>query len=291
MTAITAAMVKELRERTDAPMMECKKALTATNGDIEAAIKKMREEGQAKAEKKAGRTAAEGVIVIKVSDDNKKAVMVEINSETDFVSRDDNFSKFANEVGKVALSEGCDTAENLLAAKLGDDTVDSARKALITKIGENINVRRVANFKTDGHLGVYVHGGRIGVVVEITGGDTDLARDLAMHVAALSPLVALPEEVPEDVLTREKEIFVAQARESGKPDEIIEKMITGRMRKFLEEVSLTGQAFVKDPSKKVADLLKENDAKVIRFTRFEVGEGIEKETVDFATEVMQQAKG
>lgn len=290
MANISASLVKELRERTGAGMMECKKALVAANGDIETAIEEMRKAGQAKADKKAGRIAAEGVIIVKVSADHHKAIILEVNSETDFVARDENFQRFVDEVSDAALAHNVGDIETLNSLSLGDRTVDEARRALIHKIGENINVRRIELIETSGNLGAYVHGGRIGVLVELNPGNQELAKDLAMHVAASSPIVVSQNDVPEAVVAKEKEIFIAQAQESGKPMEIIEKMIQGRLRKFLDEVSLMGQPFVKDPNTKVADLVKSHNAEVKRFIRFVVGEGIEKEEVDFATEVMQQAK-
>ena len=290
MTAITALMVKELRERSGAGMMECKKALTATDGNIEKAMEEMRKSGQAKADKKASRVAAEGKVVIKLSDDAKRAAMIEINSETDFVARDESFNQFADQVADTALSTHAVDVEQLSTAVLQSGvTVEEARKNLIHKIGENIKVRRVIQIEAAGHIGAYVHSGRIGVLVEMCGGDQELAKDIAMHVAASAPIVISQNDVPEDVQAKEKEIFIAQAQESGKPMEIIEKMITGRMRKYLDEVSLLGQPFVKDPSQKIADLLKANNAEVVNFTRFFVGEGIEKQESDFATEVMEQA--
>ncbi|WP_196137371.1 translation elongation factor Ts [Aliikangiella sp. G2MR2-5] len=290
--AITAALVKELRERTGAGMMECKKALVETNGDIETAIDNMRKSGAAKAEKKAGRIAAEGIIVINTSDDGKVAAVVEVNSETDFVARDENFTSFANQVVAVALANKIDDIEALKNAELASgETVESARASLVAKIGENIGVRRVQIIDAEGALGSYIHGGRIGVVAALKGGDADLAKDIAMHAAATSPQFINPEDISEDVYNREKEIFTAQARESGKPDEIIEKMITGRMRKFAAEISLVGQSFVKDPSVTVGELLKKADAEVTSLVRFEVGEGIEKKEDDFAAEVMAQVKG
>lgn len=291
MTAITAAMVKELRERSGAGMMECKKALTAAGGDIDQAMEEMRKSGQAKADKKAGRVAADGLIVIKLSDDSQQAIMVEVNSETDFVARDESFSQFANAVAEVALAQGITEVDALSAAKLtSGETVEEARKSLVQKIGENIQIRRITELKTKGHIGVYVHGGRIGVLVDMQGGDAALAKDIAMQVAASQPLVVAQSDVPADVVAKEKEIFVAQAKESGKPDDIIEKMTSGRINKFLDEVSLLGQPFVKDPSQKISDLLKQNNAKVLSFQRYVLGEGIEKEVTDFAAEVMQQAK-
>ena len=290
MANISAAMVKELRERTGAGMMECKKALVSCDGDIEKAIEEMRKSGQAKADKKAGRTAAEGVVIVKLSDDNHQALILEVNCETDFVGRDENFLKFANAVADLALQHKIEDVAVLAEADMGGETVDIARKNLIQKIGENVSVRRAKHLTSEGVLGAYIHGGRIGVVVENDGGDADLAKDIAMHVAASSPIVVNPTDVPEDVVAKEKEIFIAQAKDSGKPMDIIEKMIQGRMRKFLDEVSLVGQPFVKDPNSKVSDVLKAKHAQTKQFVRFAVGEGIEKESVDFATEVMQQTR-
>lgn len=288
--AITASQVKELRERTGAGMMECKKALVETNGDIEVAIENMRKSGQAKAAKKAGRIAAEGVILTRSNDE--VAVILEVNSETDFVSRDEGFLAFANAVADVALENKISDVDALKAASMGEKSVEDTRLALVSKIGENIQIRRVDILENaDGAMASYIHGGRIGVIVAMNGGDDVLAKDVAMHVAASNPEVVNPEDVPEDLVNKEKEIFVAQAKESGKPDEIIEKMIGGRLKKFLGEVSLTGQPFVKDPSTSVGDLLKSNNAQAKAFIRFEVGEGIEKKEEDFAAEVMAQVKG
>jgi len=291
--AITASLVKELRERTGAGMMECKRALVETDGDIETAIDNMRKSGAAKAEKKAGRIAAEGVIVAKTSDDGKFAAIVEINSETDFVARDDSFKAFASAVIDTALVNKVDSVETLNSTVLAScETVEVARTNLIAKIGENLTVRRVQTVEAvDGALGTYIHGGRIGVVVALKGGDSELAKDVAMHAAATNPQFVTPEEISEDVYNREKEIFTAQAIASGKPAEIAEKMVVGRMRKFSAEVCLVGQAFVKDPSTTVGDLLKSNSAEVSRLVRLEVGEGIEKAEDDFAAEVMAQVKG
>jgi elongation factor Ts len=292
MTAITASQVKELRERTGSGMMECKRALVESEGDIEAAIDAMRKAGQAKADKKSSRTAAEGIVLVEKSADGKKAAMVEINSETDFVARDENFLGFTDAVIKVVLDQSISDVDALNAATLPTGkTVEQARQDLVAKIGENISVRRVELVESNHNLGVYVHGDRIGVVLENEGGDADLAKDLAMHVAASNPLTVSQDDIPADVVAREKEIFIAQAQETGKPMEIIEKMISGRIRKFLDEQSLVGQAFVKDPNQKVSALLQQNGATVKQFTRFEVGEGIEKEVIDFRTEVMQQAQG
>ncbi len=290
--AITAAMVKELRERTGAGMMECKKALTETNGDMEAAIEHLRKTGLAKADKKAGRTAAEGVVVMASSDDGKTAVLVEINSETDFVAKDDNFKTFANRVAEVALASGADNIEALLAADYEDGkTVEQARQELIAKVGENIQVRRMVRVQTEHMIGAYIHGGRIGVLVEQEGGDAELAKDIAMHVAAISPAYVDADSVPADVVEKEKSILVAQAQESGKPADIIEKMIQGRLRKFLAEITLLGQPFVKDGDITVEKLLKSKGAKVLGFHRLAVGEGIEKKEENFAEEVMAQVKG
>ncbi|MES9871764.1 MAG: translation elongation factor Ts [Candidatus Sedimenticola sp. PURPLELP] len=291
--AITASMVKELRERTGSGMMECKKALVETNGDIEAAIENMRKSGQAKAAKKSGRTAAEGIIVIKYSDDAKKAAMVEVNCETDFVAKDENFTSFANAVAERVLNSDVDGVEALLEQPLHDGeetTINTAREALIAKIGENMNVRRFQRFSTDsGQLTSYQHGVRIGVVVELEGGDEVLGRDIAMHVAASNPVCISDEQVPADMLAKEREIFKTQALESGKPENIVDKIIEGRVRKYLAEITLVGQAFVKDPDQTVGKLLSAANAKVAGFSRFEVGEGIEKKVENFADEVAAQA--
>lgn len=288
---ITAAQVKELRERTGSGMMECKKMLVETDGDIDAAIELMRKSGMAKADKKAGRIAAEGVIVLRTSDDDKSGAIVEVNSETDFVAKGDDFVGFAGEVADIVLNAQPADVDALLAAPMGDSTVNETRSALIAKIGENINVRRFANYSSAGVVGGYLHGSRIGVIVELEGGDAALAKDIAMHVAASKPLAVSADDVPADVLQKEKEIFSAQAAESGKPAEIIEKMVEGRIRKYLAEITLDGQPFVKDPDTTVGKLLEKNGAKVIRFERLEVGEGIEKKEEDFAAEVMAQVQG
>jgi len=292
--AITAALVKELRERTGAGMMECKKALVETDGDIELAIENMRKSGQAKAAKKAGRIAAEGVIVIQASDDGKKVAMAEVNCETDFVAKDENFLSFANAVAERVLNSDVADVEELNALPLheGEDTtVEEARQALVSKIGENMNVRRFIRLESDGQIASYRHGVRIGVLVDLSGGDDELGKDLAMHVAASNPVCVEEKDVPQDLLAKEKEIIEAQAKESGKPDNIIEKMVEGRIRKYLAEITLTGQAFVKDPDTTVGKLLDSTDATVNRFVRFEVGEGIEKKQENFAEEVMAQVRG
>jgi elongation factor Ts len=293
--AITASLVKELRERTGSGMMECKKALVETDGDIEAAIEMMRKSGQAKAAKKAGRVASEGIIAIKHSDDSKQAVMVEVNCETDFVAKDDNFISFVNAVAERALNSGAADVEALLNEPLheGEETtVNTAREALISKIGENMNVRRFQRFQADsGLLASYRHGVRIGVVVELEGGDEALGKDVAMHVAATNPVCVSEAEVPADMLEKEREIFKGQALESGKPENIVDKIVEGRVRKYLAEITLLGQAFVKDPDQTVEKLLGAAGAKVVSFKRFEVGEGIEKKQENFAEEVMAQARG
>jgi len=290
--AITASLVKELRERTGAGMMECKKALTETGGDIEAAIENMRKSGQAKAAKKAGRTAADGVIVIAQSDDGGKAVMVEVNCETDFVAKDDHFRSFADAVADRVLNSDAADVEALMATPLheGEDTtIEEARQALVSKIGENMAVRRFVRMPAQGAIASYSHGVRIGVLVDMSGGDESLGRDLAMHIAASNPVCVNEDQVPADMLAKEREITEAQARDSGKPDNIIEKMIEGRMRKYLGEITLVGQPFVKDPDTKVGKLLDKQGATVNGFVRFEVGEGIEKKVEDFREEVMAQA--
>ncbi len=290
--AITAAMVKELRERTGAGMMECKKALTETGGDMDAAIEHLRKTGLAKADKKAGRTAAEGVVVMAQSDDGKAAVLVEVNSETDFVAKDDNFKAFADKVAQIALNSGAATIEDLLAAEYeAGKTVEEARQELIAKVGENIQVRRMVRVETEGMIGAYIHGGRIGVLVDQQGGDAELAKDIAMHVAAINPAYVDADSVPAEVVEKEKGILVAQAQESGKPADIIEKMIQGRLRKFLAEITLLGQPFVKDGDITVEKLLKDKGASVKGFQRLAVGEGIEKKEENFAEEVMAQVKG
>ncbi len=292
--AITASQVKELRERTGAGMMECKKALVASDGDIEAAIEAMRKSGQAKAAKKAGRTAAEGVIAISFNADNTQAAMVEVNCETDFVAKDENFTSFAGAVAERALNGGADDVEALMGQSLheGEETtVNQAREALISKLGENMNVRRFARLQAGkGTLISYSHGVRIGVVVEVEGDDGDLGKDLAMHIAATNPVCLSADDMPQDMLEKEREIVTAQASESGKPDNIVEKMVDGRMRKYLAENTLLGQVFVKDADFTIEKLLKSKGAAIAQFSRFEVGEGIEKKKEDFAAEVRAQAK-
>jgi len=290
--AITASQVKELRQRTGAGMMECKKALVETDGDIEAAIEQMRKSGMAKADKKADRVAAEGGIIIQLDMDRKNAAILEVNSETDFVSGGDDFKNFANAVCANVLKDKPADLDALSASTLeSGESVDDARRALIAKIGEKISVRRFTNISTSGYLGVYLHGNGIGVVVDMEGGSEDLAKDIAMHVAASKPVCVSADQVDPALLEKEREIFSAQAKESGKPDNIIEKMIEGRVNKYLKEITLVGQPFVKDPDTTVEKLLKAADAKVISFQRYEVGEGIEKKEENFAEEVMAQVSG
>ena len=286
--AITASLVKELRERTGSGMMECKKALVETDGDIDAAAELMRKSGAAKADKKAGRVAADGAIKIKVSEDGKTAVILEINSETDFVAKDDNFQAFADEVLDTVAQNKPDSVDALSALSLASgQSVEEARQALIAKVGENIQVRRFEILESADSIAAYLHGARIGVLID-SSADADLARDIAMHVAAVNPKFIDQESVPADFIASEKSILVAQAESSGKPAEIIEKMIQGRLEKLLAEVTLLGQPFVKDPDQKVAGLLSDAGASVNRFIRYEVGEGIEKKVEDFAAEVASQ---
>ena len=285
---MSASQVKELRERTGLGLLECKKALAAANGDIDAAIEELRKSSGMKAAKKAGRTAADGVVAARVADDGSYGVLVEVNSETDFVARDDGFLAFVQQVLNAAFDARSDDVAAVMAGEL-----EQAREALVQKIGENIGLRRIAVVSADdGVVGAYVHGNnRIAVLVELNAGDQDLARDVAMHVAAVNPQVVKPEDMPQDVVDKEKEIYTAQALESGKPPEIVEKMIGGRIKKFLSENSLVEQPFVKDPDTTVGKLVAAAGASVASFARFEVGEGIEKETVDFAAEVAAQLKG
>ena len=288
MTTITASMVKELRERTGLGMMDCKKALSDADGDMEKAIEDLRKASGLKAAKKASRVAAEGVVMTKISEDGNRGVIVEVNSETDFVARDENFLGFAKKTLDSAFEEDKASVEELLEKGL-----EVSRQALVQKIGENINLRRLErlNFENanQGIVESYVHNnGKIGVLISLQGGDEALARDIAKHVAAVNPMVVRPEDVPEDILAKESEIYSAQARDSGKPEEIVEKMISGRLRKFVAEVSLLEQQFVKDPEITIRELLKEVGADIVQFVRYEVGEGIEKTEDDFAAEVAAQ---
>ena len=288
--AITASMVKELRETTGAGMMDCKKALSETDGDMDAAIEFLRKKGMAGADKKAGRVASEGVIAIVVSDDNKKAVIAEINCETGFVAKGDEFKDFADEIATVALTSGITDIEALMNETMSNGkTIDITRRELIAKIGENMSVRRLEMVETDGIIGQYQHGEKIGVVVSMEGGDDALSRDVAMHVAAVNPQAISADDLDKELVEKERKFQIEQAQESGKPANIIEKMIEGRMRKFSQDITLYGQAFVKNPDLTVEKLLKENGAKVTAFTRLEVGEGIVIEETNFADEVAAAA--
>ncbi len=291
--AITAAMVKELRQRTGSGMMECKRALVEADGNLEAAIETMRKSGLAKADKKADRVAAEGCVVAKISDDGKRAVLVEVNSETDFLSKSDQFQDFVNEIAEKALESDAEGEEALMALTLdGGETIEEKRRALIAKLGENMNIRRFSRFVSEeGILASYLHGSRIGVLVELKGGDTAVALDVAMHVAASKPVCVDESGVPAELLEKEKDIFSAQALASGKPEAIVEKMVSGRIRKYLAEITLVGQSFIKEPDLTIAKLLESKGAEAIRFIRYEVGEGIEKKEDNFAEEVMAQVRG
>jgi elongation factor Ts len=294
--AVTAEAVKALRERTGAGMMECKKALVEANGDLEAAAEAMRKSGLAKADKKAGRIAAEGVVVIERSADGKSVALVEVNSETDFVAREKDFQSFAASVARAALEAKPASLEALNAVKLpSGQTVEETRRELIARIGENIGVRRFEVVSGSAPLGTYLHGSRIGTVVVIEGGEASLGHDLAMHVAAINPQYLSAEDVPADQVEKEREIFIAQAatdpKLQGKPKEVLVKASEGKLRKFLGEITLLGQPFVKDDKQAVAEVLKRANAKVLRFVRYEVGAGIEKKQEDFAAEVMAQVRG
>lgn len=292
MSTISAGLVMQLRERTGAGMMECKKFLIATNGDIEEAITEMRKAGQAKADKKADRVAAEGVVVIARTADESSAVMIEINSETDFVARDINFTNFSDAVAQAALNSSAKEVDALSTQQTADgSTIEQARQQLVAKIGENIKLRRLARLECEGGVvGYYLHGARIGVMVALKNGTEALAKDIAMHIAASKPMVVSRDQVSADSIENEREIFTAQAKESGKPQDIIDKMIEGRINKFIDEVSLLGQPYVKNPDVKVGQLLKEKNAEVVSFIRFEVGEGIEKKEDNFVEEVMAQVR-
>jgi elongation factor Ts len=286
---IKPALVKELRERTGAGMMECKKALVETQGDIDAAAEWLRKAGAAKADKKASRVAAEGRIAIRSDEKTGRHVVLEVNSETDFVAKDDNFRAFVDKVADAILTQRPANVEALLQAKVDGKTVEELRLELVTKVGENISVRRFDVVASNATVGTYLHGMRIGVLVELEGGTPELARDLAMQVASLAPRYVSNDDVPKELLDKEREIIAAQTAEEKKPPEIVAKMVEGKLRKFVDEITLTGQAFVKDDKKRVRDLLAQNKAKVKGFRRYEVGEGIEKKSGDFVKEVMAQA--
>ena len=292
--AISAAQVKELRQRTGCGMMECKKALVDADSDMAAAAEALRKSGLAKADKKAGRVAAEGMIVVEISGNGKNAAVVEVNSETDFVASKSEFQDFSRAVARRILNDAPADVDALLAMPLkdGEETIEDARRSLIATIGENINVRRFVHREaTSGALSSYLHGSRIGVLVELEGADAGLARDIAMHIAASKPVCVDETGVSAEILDKEKTIFVAQAEASGKPADIVEKMVNGRIRKFLAEITLQGQPFVKDPDQSVGKLLKNAGARVLGFDRLELGEGVEKKTENFAEEVMAQVQG
>ncbi|MCI0400547.1 MAG: translation elongation factor Ts [Gammaproteobacteria bacterium] len=292
---ITAAMVKELRERTGVGMMDCKKALLESKGDIEAAIELMRVAGLAKAAEKAGRIAADGVIAVRQTPNAKIYAMVEVNSETDFVAKSDDFTAFAEAVAACVLANRPKDIVALMKLPLAagtSETVEVHRQQLVTKLGENISVRRFTRMESAAdYLGVYLHGSRIGVLVDVKGGHKQLAKDLAMHIAASRPVCVSEKEMPPELLEKEREILKAQAADSGKPPDIIDKMVSGRLKRFMSEVTLLGQPFVKDTEMTVSELLKASGASVRAFSRFEVGEGIDKKTDNFAQDVMVQVRG
>ncbi len=286
---ITASLVKELRERTGAGMMDCKAALSDARGDIEIAIEVMRKSGAAKAAKKAGRIAAEGIISIKLNEND--IVILEVNCETDFVTKDESFLSFVDSVIQVISNNNVSDVDELLKLNSGNQTIEEANQQLIAKIGEKITIRRFQKSLIQNQTGTYLHGIRIGVIVEIKGGSEELAKDIAMHIAASRPLFINEDQISQEILDKEKEIYTAQAQESGKPADIVEKMVEGRLKKFIKEITLLGQPFVKDPEKSIEKILKSSNAKVLSFIRYEVGEGIEKRADNFAEEVMSQAKG
>ena len=286
---ITASLVKELRERTGAGMMDCKVALSDARGDIEIAIEVMRKSGAAKAAKKAGRIAAEGIISIKLNEND--IVILEVNCETDFVTKDESFLSFVDSVIQAISNTNVSDVDELLKLNWGNQAIEEANQQLIAKIGEKITIRRFQKSSIKNQIGTYLHGIRIGVIVEIEGGCEGLAKDIAMHIAASRPLFINEDQVSQEILDKEKEIYTAQAQESGKPANIVEKMVEGRLKKFIKEITLLGQPFVKDPEKSIEKILKSSDAKVLSFIRYEVGEGIEKRADNFAEEVMSQAKG
>ena len=285
MSAISASQVKELREKTGLGLMDCKKALEGANGDMELAIEELRKTSGVKASKKSGRSAADGLIAIESK--AQDIFMIEVNCETDFVARDDSFVAFTNETLQAYTENPESSLEDLL-----NNGIEDSREKLVQKLGENIVVRRVAKTQNSSAVGSYLHSNqKIGCIVSLDGGDESLANDIAMHAAATDPMAISPSDIPDEIVAKEREIFKAQSEESGKPAEIIEKMIEGKVSKFLAEVSLTEQDFVKDPNTKISQLLKDNNANILSFTRYEVGEGIEVEKVDFASEVMSQIEG
>lgn len=288
---VTAGLVSELRKLTSAGMMDCKKALERTNGDLQQAQDLLRKEGKAKADKKSGRIAAEGKIVIAIDPSQKKAAIAEVNCETDFVARSDEFNQYAQQIVDRVLALQANDVDNFLTQKMSANqpaTIDETRQELIAKIGENISIRRIKSFTSNnGKLTAYVHGGRIGVLIDLQNADEALGKDLAMHIAASNPIVVNPQDVPADVLAKEKEIYAALASNIGKPDDVVEKMVAGRLKKYVNEVSLLGQPFVKDPSLSVEKILNQSGVKVNQFVRYEVSEGVEKQSTNFADEVAQ----
>ena len=291
---VTASQVKDLREKTGAGMMDCKKVLTETDGDMEKAIELLRERGIAKAAKKSGRVAAEGLVEAYISEDGKIGAIVEVNAETDFVAKNDEFKSFVVSVAKQVVEKDPKDVEDLLAQESIDEAGKTVKDVLtdkIAKIGENMNIRRFVRFESDGLIEKYIHGdGKIAVLVNMKGGDNEVAKDVCMQIAAARPEYLNEASVPEDRLNKEKEILKVQTMNEGKPEAIAEKIVQGRIRKFFEEVCLVDQVFVKDPNKKVSDILKEHGAEVTEFARFEKGEGIEKKEENFAEEVMKQLK-
>ena len=292
MSNITAQMVKELRDRTGAGMMECKKALLDSSGDMDKAVEEMRKAGQAKADKKSSRIAAEGVITLSISDDNLIANMIEINCETDFVAKDENFLKFVKTISEVSLENYKGSVDDFNNSKHpSGKTIEEIRLELVSKVGENVKIRRVQNIKNDGnYMGHYMHGTKIGVAVVLQKENEELAKDVCMHIAAMKPRALNANDIPQDVLDKEREIFVAQAKESGKPDDIIQKMVDGKLKKYISEVTLIDQTFVKDNEITISRLLEKHDNSVLSFYRLEVGEGVEKKDENFADEVMAQIK-
>ena len=292
MSNITAQMVKELRDRTGAGMMECKKALLDSSGDMDKAVEEMRKAGQAKADKKSSRIAAEGVITLSISDDNSIANMVEINCETDFVAKDENFLKFVKTISEVSLKNYKGSVDDFNNSKHpSGKTIEEIRLELVSKVGENVKIRRVQNIKNDGnYMGHYMHGTKIGVAVVLQKENEELAKDVCMHIAAMKPRALNANDIPQEDLEKEREIFVAQAKESGKPDDIIQKMVDGKLKKYISEVTLVDQTFVKDNEITISKLLKKHDNSVLSFYRLEVGKGVEKKDENFADEVMAQIK-
>ena len=284
---ISAKLVKDLRDRTGAGMMECKKALVESNGDIEIAIENMRKAGQAKADKKSSRIAAEGIIKINISGDKKFATLLEVNSETDFVAKDDNFVKFCNEISELSLRENIVNLKELLSASYGEINVEEARLQLISKVGENVQIRRYERVSSI-NFGYYLHGTKIGVLVSLENENENLAKDIAMHIAAMKPLAVSQEDISKELVEKEEEIFLAQAKESGKPENIVNKMVEGKVKKFYEENTLLSQKFVKNSDISIKELLSNEKNSVLIFKRYEVGEGIEKKSENFADEVMSQ---